>query len=564
MATKGSVTFSSFKGGDSGRMRPTPDDLSRYRGINTWVYPNGALGPRPPWWPVAITGLPATKTLRTFDASRGPTGTWYAWGFSDGTVYSTTGGSLAAALRGTTANEAGTVTGRDIRASHVLPNTVSFVTDTDNTGARIRYNGNWEPLYALPAGDAIGGMGEQTVVLVNPDPSIAANASTPYLRFSAPRDPTDWPAENSVFIGSTGFAHGIYLQKDFLVIPRAKVGDIFVFTGVLGFNETLRLVDRGVAPPDQNRAKGAVISSSLLVYTSGRTISVFTGAQLLQQHRPDIPEIADYDTNPEYDNPGNVVGLDDDERFIIVGTVDQTADVSYKRIWAQSYSPEQGWHRHIIPVTPFRASQAATCESSSRDTAKAAQVSPVGASGLVALCTVSDATYGNTPRVFQTYLRQESPYLPPGKTLSQGVSVTSVADADSGLPVVASWTSAEVWGEDGTELTVRSVLVDYSFDTDARIQTSLGGGVVPNRFDISVQAIQNAESTTTVESTAVPFVPAVALGTAIDGGTVRRGRKLFQFGSQGPGGGFRIKLADWRGIMIHRITVEYDISPART
>ncbi len=550
---KGTVTLEDFSGGDVGRQRPVPGDLKRYRGLNTWVYPNGAIGPRPPWFAKTFTGLPTGKTMVRFDASRGPTGIWYAWAFSDGTVYSTTGGSTTAALRGTFLTEDTMTTGHPV-GSNVLPNTVTYVTDTDGTGGRIRYNGNWEPLYSQPAGAAITAFVEQTVVLVNP-----ANG-TPYLRFSAPRDPTDWPLENSVFVGSTGVAHGLYIQKDALVIPRTAVGEVFVFTGVLGFNETLRRLDVGVAPALPQLANGAVISTSLLIYTTGRTISVFTGAQLLQQPRPDIPVVALYDTDPQYDHQGQVVGLDDDERFLIVGTVDQVADAKIKKVWAQSYSPSSGWHRHLIPVTPWSVSVGALGATSSKDAARAFMVTPQGASGMVSGCTMSDASTGSTLKVYETFLRQESPYLPPGKVLTQGVQTLSALDADSGLPVVAEWTSAEVWGKDGEELTVRSVLVDYSYDTDARIQTSLGSAV-PNRFDISVETVQPARGTAPVSSTAVAFVPSA--GTTIDGGTVKRGRDLFQFGDQGSGGGFRIKLADWRGILVHRLTVTYDVTEAR-
>lgn len=554
MATAGHITLEDFSGGDIGRQRPAPGDLKRYRGLNTWVYPNGAIGPRPPWYVKTFTGLPTTKTLVRFDASRGPTGTWYAWAFSDGTVYSTTGGSTTAALRGTLQNEAASVTAAPV-GSNVLPNTVTYVTDTDNTGGRIRYNGNWEPLYAQPAGAAIAAFTEQTVILVNP-----ANG-TPFLRFSSPRNPTEWPAENSVFVGSTGAGHGLYIQKDALVIPRTKVGEIFVFTGVLGFNETLRRLDVGVAPAEPQLANGAVISTSLLVYTSGRTVSVFTGAQLLQQPRPDIPIVSGYDTDPHYDHHGQVVGLDDDERFIIVGTIDQIADDKIKKVWMQSYSPTSGWNRHLLPITPFSVSDGALGASSSKDSARAFLVSPVGASGIVAGSTMSDSSTGGTIKVYETFLRQEAPYLPPGKVLSQDVQTLSAVDADSALPVVAEWFSPEVWGKDDEELTVRSVLVDYSYDTDSRITTSLGSAV-PNRFDLSVQAVQPSEGTAISESAVVAFVPTA--GTTIDGGsTIKRGRKLFQFGDQGAGGGFRLHLADWRGVMIHRITVHYDISEAR-
>jgi hypothetical protein len=87
---------------------------------------------------------------------------------------------------------------------------------------------------------------------------------------------------------------------------------------------------------------------------------------------------------------------------------------------------------------------------------------------------------------------------------------------------------------------------------------------VPNKFTISVMATEPADGTVVTESTGIAFVP--TLGTTIDASndTVKRGRELFQFGEQGAGGGFRIHLSAWSGIVIHSFVVGCDIESPRT
>lgn len=563
------VSFRDFSGGDVGRQRPDPNDLKKYRTLNTWVYPNGALGPRPPWIQHAIEGLPSGKDIPlTFNAWITPSAERMVWSFGDGDVYSAAelSGSWSASEAATQSfNPNGTYTDSVVNGGHVY---ILQNQDSDS-GVLIDEDGNGTLEGDFPGGVAIEQYSEQTVVLVNPD--YASGPTTPFIWFSDPRDPTTWPVENTVFIGNGGLGHNLYVQKDQLVIPKTLIGEVWVFTGVLGANEFLRRMDTGVAPMPPQQAEGYVTSSSLLMYTTGRTVSMFTGAQLVQEERPDLPIVTGYDTDPQYDHAGRVIGLDNDESFLITGTFDGSSDDNDKIVWMQSYSPQSGWHRHIVPIT-WKATISGN--TFSKNDAQGFKTHPMGSSGVIYGCTGEDANDENELfRVYSFFSRQEAPYLPVGKVLSGvqpgsfsgvGTTFTTVADGDSGLPVEAEWHSAEVWGEDNTQSLVRTVVVDYSYDTDSRICTNLDNGTVVNQFDISVQTLQPEQGTALRESSVVQFRPqADGAGTAIDGGTMRRGRATFQFGDQGTAGGFRLHIDNWRGIMIHEITVHYDVEPAR-
>lgn len=553
------VTIDDFSGGDSGRQRPAFNDLTKYRTRNTWVYPNGAIGPRPPWVPITITNTPVDKSLQVFNVQLCVNGVLIVWAFDDGDVYASDANSFDAQLATTQALGSNGYTDSVATGDNIL-----IITDDDtDDGVHVAADGTATLIPTMPAGFAIEQYSEQTVIMRNPLPS-----GTPFLLFSDPRDFTTWDPANSVFIGSEGQCHNLYVQKDQLVIPRTRVGEVWVFTGVLGANEFLRRMDVGVAPAAPQLAEGFVTSSSLLMYTTGRTVSMFTGAQLVQEERPDLPIVVGYDTDPQYDNAGRIVGLDDDEQFIITGTFDQIADAEFKQVWMQSYSPKAGWHRHVVPITPYRVSDSVLGASSSKDSARAFMVAPLGASGAVYGVTTSDATVTGTSSLnhFSFYARQEAPYLPPGKLLAGGVGVglTSVKDGDSGLPVTAEWEGPEVWAENNMQVAVRSVVIDYMYDTDSRICDNLAPGTVTNQFEISVRTLQPEDGTVLSTSTFQLFTPqASGLGFAVDGGTMKRGRQTFMMGEQGAGGGFQVLLTNWRGIMIKQITIHYDTEPAR-
>ncbi|MGH3849387.1 MAG: hypothetical protein ACRDRT_06755, partial [Pseudonocardiaceae bacterium] len=417
---------------------------------------------------------------------------------------------------------------------------------------RVDFLGTFTSIATMPAGALIIEYGQQIVIL--------QISSPPTLRWSFLNDGTIWPASYSVFVGSGTLGTGLYVQQDTLVVCKIN-GEVWVFTGVLGVSETLRRVDAGLVHPLQGLAKGAVVGSSVLYWTTGKDISAFTGAQSKMLTRPDIVPVSGFNTEPFRNNVGHILPLEEDNKFFIFGTVDGKVDDTERKPWATSFSPSQGWNRHTIPVTTYNLSSDYMGGFTSKDNANAIR-STVSLEGLAIIFVPSDSVGGNntTIRSYVLNSRLETPYLAVGEVLAANISGLTNKDADTVLPVVSTLRTGEWWAPESSEVTVRSVMVDYSYDSDFRLTAEFGATVF-NRFDISVEALQPADGTAVSQSTAIAFVPTA--GTAIDGGTMKRGRELFQFSGQGAGGGFRVLLNDWRGIMIHRITVHADVSEAR-
>ncbi len=562
------VVYQDFSGGDEGRGRPAPVNARRYknpgstytavsdtvtgfRGSNAWVYPNGAIGPRPAFFPLVATGLPTGKSLRRLDYMIGEVGTWIAVAFADGTVYSTiAAGGNTFALRGTLP-----ATPLDSDTSSDL---VAYCTAT-GSGGMLTSNGTFTLLPNMPFGNNICFFGERLVVMQN------APQTPPVLRFSAPRDYTTWNVLDSVFVGLPSKGFGMYVQRDTLIIVKID-GTIWQYSGVVGINDTLRQVDQGRFHPIVNEADGAVVGTSVLYYVTGTEITAFTGAQALPALRPDIlqPPTGTFAVRAQQNNVGMVIPLASDQQFIVLGTVDGSAEPTLKVPYMQSYHPERGWGRHTVPFTPYRISTAFLGGLTSRDSARSIAASR-GIEGTVLLAVPSDvlgAPYNTTLRLYLLQTLQEMPYISPSVSLAYGVTSSAVVDGDTALPPVADVMFGEWWAPEAGEVTVRSVLVDYSYDSDAAITSALSPAV-PNKFTISVMATEPADGTAVTESTGIAFVPTA--GTTIDASndTVKRGRELFQFGEQGAGGGFRIHVSAWSGIVIHSFVVECDIEGTR-
>lgn len=565
MAGTTSVIFEDWSGGDEGRSRPqasTPliyrgmavfsSTPTTYRGTNTWLYPAG-IGPRPPIVSAGTpTGLPTGKRLRMFNFMRGQNFLWLAFAFSDGTVYSNNAGGGALSLRGTL----GGFPNDSVKTSDVV-----YYCVESGAGGLVQADGTFTTLTDEPPAQRIEVFRSRLVVMYNvlgqpPTIRLSGNAT-------AITDPTIWDATNSQFIGPAGLGMELYVLRDTLIIPKFD-GTIWQYAGEIGFNDTLRQIDQGRVHPYVGVAEGDVVGGSVLYYVTGNQMAAFTGAQVVTAPRPDLPAPpAGFTARAQDANVGKVVQLAEDQHFLVLGTYDSDGDVTCHVPWMQSYSPERGWNRHTVPFTPYKISQAALTSPSgtSIDSARGVLVDDV-IDGVVAIVVPSDDQMGtnDTVRVYLMNTLQEQPYQDrpvPWELTSN----TDFRDGDSGAAVTADYQSSDWWVANGGQVVVRSVLVDYTYNSNPAIASSVSS---PNHFDISIMATEPEDGTAVSESTAISFTPTLA--TAIDVPNdpyLKRGRELFQFGDQGPGGGFRIHLANWRGIIVKRMTVVVDITDRR-
>lgn len=524
------VVFDDFSGGDEGRERPIKDVPTTFRAVNVWQYPAG-IGPRPPFQALGITGLPTGK-VATFNVLRNEAGNRnLVWAMDSKAVYwSLVGFAAAASL-------AGSLTNKPIKGVNA-GNYIDWVSP-DGYGGHIAISGtDFGDKTAMPVGRDLVFHGEHQAVA-----GVGAYAGK--LKWSETHDTTLWPSANEFFVGFGQTLQALFAQRNALLICTLA-GDLWMVTGVLGVNESLRKIDTGIPHPSPGTANGAVANQSKLWYCAGREMVTFTGASLGLVPRPDLPQVDDFLWKPWYVNPGHVVPLPDEDEIMVVGTLDGDADATQKTIWAQAYRPDHGlWTRHHIPVTPF------TNDADSSLSAEAVRVHQEYTHDGVYISTSNSA---GAPKAYTFNPRQEYPHIPVGTV--GGVTSNTLNDADSGAPTVASFATGEVWHPEAKTLAVTSVLVDYSYDpTHTPLATY-------SHFDLSVEALQNPGSAAVRRSAVQSFTPAGS-GSTPDGSPLVRGQARFQVGDQGAGQGFRVRLDDWRGILVHRISVQVDESPAR-
>lgn len=534
------LVFEDFSGGDVGRSRPATSNPTQFRAINAWVYPGG-VGPRPPFQDIRPSGLPQQK-LVSFDVVRGTSGFLYLmWAFENKAIYKM--GTTGAGWNfGDTVTSLGSMTNVPITSTNIgpqmlYPSILGHGAIADPVAATITNLTN------MPAAISAVRFGER----------LAASSGDGILRFSAPSSFNDWPAANLIQVGATQFICDLYVQRNNLLIPKLE-GDLWTITGTLGVNETLRRSDNGVRHNFPTFAPGAVTAGSSLWYCGTRQMVQYTGAQLVLVERPDVPPPPGTDVQVWDVHPGAVAPLSDDDEFFLLGAA-ELAGTSVRTVWAQAFRPNKdNWTRHVIPVTQYRCDSVGT---RSQFTSGCIKVNRTDHEGMCFFSTTSDTAgnNGSASQVFVCFSNQEFPLVTNATAYGANYITDTVFDAKSGVPVTATFRTSDTWAGLGEQIQVNEVVVDYSFNSDFTPSSTY------NKFDISVEALQNPGSTAVRTSTAISFTaPAVTTSTP-DGVPLVRGQAKFQFGDQGAGVGFRILLDNWRGILVHRITANVEVSP---
>lgn len=539
------IVLRDFSGGDEGRQRPARNDTTKFRATNAWVYPSGGIGPRPPFQYFPISGLPQQK-LNTFNVTRpnvtaaytSPPApfhpqTYMFFGFADSSIYKShaTSGS---------ASSAGTLDSQPV-GSTVDGETVYYTVET-GSGASITDNDALTEIPAMPNGHYITRWGARLVVAV-------ALASGGAVAVSERDDPTTW--NDNIRVGSASVILGLYVQRNTLVIPKFD-GDIWVMRGTPTVNETLRQEDQSAPHGFAWRAPGAVAGQSNVWYCADRGMVKFTGAQAILGDRPDLPLISGYSLYPWSANLGTVIPLQEDDEFLLVGTADKTSSGNVKQVWVQAHRPQlDGWTRHTLPTNEFTVVAGANFtgavySSESSEAIRGAQLS----AGVAAIVTGSDTSGngGRAPRVYVINSRQEYPHVPVGTISPPSIGSYTLLDGDTSLPVVADFRTAEYWDPKGRQLRVTDVAVDYSYNPNITPLATY------NKFDLTVEAMQDTNSAVVLASTSQTFTPSGS-GSTPDGSPIIRGQQRFGVGDQGAGLGFRVRLADWRGIVVHGFTI---------
>ncbi len=580
MPTPQIVLFEHFTGGDVGRARPLKTDLDQFRGLNVWTYPNGSIGPRPPWQDCGVTGLPQ-RSIPVFDVVKNVSGTQEdapVLVFAVNQTPPTTGAEIwaASSVPGSAAANKGNTTEYPL-ASATWGGSLYYVASFGFGSTYNIFTGTVADVPAMPSGLDICALASRMVI-------ADAGGISGQIQVSSDSDPTAWPG-NFLNVGAPVAITGLFELRNALVILRYD-GGVWQVTGVPTNGGTLRKSDVGYAPPFQFRARGAVAGQSSLWWTAGRSMCRYTGAQLDQIDRPDIPILpadkATYDWTPASDHVGTVLPLPNDDEFIVLGTLDLTADKAIHKVWSQVFRARDQWTRHVIPVTPFRfgLTVSPAFSQGSRDDTSSIAVPKLAPNG-VAYFVINSDTGGTSARghsVYRLNTQQEFPHLAVGTRLAGGQVSSTLNDADSAAPVLGQFTTSEVWAEDQevvrpkdtmvqdatwsqgfTQIRCKSVEIDISYNPSITPHSTY------NKFTFSAEAVQRDVVAGTAVATSTPqaYVAPTVSAPDPDGDGLVRTRIKFQCGDQGWGSGFRVKLSDWTGIMVHRISCVVDLEGPR-
>lgn len=131
----------------------------------------------------------------------------------------------------------------------------------------------------------------------------------------------------------------------------------------------------------------------------------------------------------------------------------------------------------------------------------------------------------------------------------------SPGDGSDLVPVDASFSTPEVWADQGEELRCRTVIVEFA-------KWDLGIVDLDNGFDIKVVTHSLYQADGGVTSASQSFTEATSAGGGTDSPLFDR--RTFGFGDQGVGLGFHVEFENIVGIGIQSVTCIYDVHGPRT
>lgn len=495
------VTFDAWRGGEFGDLGATAAPRRSFHGKNVMVYQNGLLGPRPGVKQLSPSGMPtgAAWALRGL----GPE-------ITNGIVL-----GIGAAFYGFTYSPLGAVTSLGSVAG--APSDPSQVIQYGNLGYAVLYGDkaykidpaapSVTALASAPGGRTIAQYGVRTI-----DASVASNPNRVY--YSAADDPTSWPALNYFDVGSDDWAV-VHVEESRNRLAIQNTGqEIWTLSGVPGVNDSLKRTSRGdLAASDWYNV--ARIGESLWFIPYGEDFPVqFTGT---------ITDKLAFRHLRFTEGAGNAVAL-----TALPGS-DTVCAVESGGENRMMVLHNDVWSFHELDITTSRL------------------VSPVSIGGVsyrenpLLICDGGSASAAPKVYIWSPTLER------PGKasdTLAQpGDNSTTPIDAEVSTP--------EWWSEDNSEVLVRTVSVDF-----AKWNT---GSSSSNHFDIAIESLHRfgetaARTSVTQEWDEVPSE------TTEDAQTTR---KVFRFGDQGLGHGFRVHVTNMRGMALDNIYCEIELSPSR-
>lgn len=513
--------FSSFDGGEYGALAARRAAPNQFTGYNAMVYRDGSIGPRAGikdlsmvW---ATTGMPEIVGFHGNSQSGGRDRFYFVSGT---TLYrvdvrDSTGGLLTGQTPASVGTFSGSGAGQFIQADRRY----SYVTMVNASTYQVD-NGVASPtmtaLTGAPGGRCTAIYGEQMVV-------AAPTGNTNRIRWSAPANYNSWPSTNFLDVGSSNETiTAMRVMRNQLVLLTDQ-GSIFIVSGVLGVNHTVRefLPGERVGGPghagavDMDRAGNLWYTRE----TSGELAVpvMFTGSE-----RVEFPMVGnllvarDSAVTARGETRNYVATLHEQATVVIAGSPPGGGDYLVFR--------DGAWTAH--------ASADLTDDGCAIVAGSSGEVYLLGRNGAAA------------PRLYVWKVEQN---LPP-------TTVNSLSGLEDGTSTTVSVTfeTQEVVSADGEELWVEWVDVAFtSVDT---------GLTLENRFGVYLKVQDVGHDPASSEVTAAPGE--VVVGGWNDDPQTGRYRKSFGVAASA-GRAFSLVFRDLRGVQIDDVLVFGTRQPAR-
>lgn len=520
MATQ-AFEIKDFSGGDYGRMEAWKAPKNTFSALNMIVTRTGELCVRPGMRKTNPTGMSNGVVWGMGRLPGNPFNVWYGQGtaikyFSP----QTTPGAVSTAT--------GALTGTPGAGSVVIDETGATTYLATNSANGYSFNGTAiTSLNNMPNASAIALYGDRLAV----SPTSAPNT----VVFSAAASLNNWTisAGNavSITVGDTDAINALFAQRGHLALLK-NASSLYVLTGTPGTNEALRPVYRFNGPVTQ-RGAGRTHSDDKVWYApifSGYAVSFDgTAVQLLDN----IP----LSLHTGLLNRTVLPLYDDDQAGLALVT--PAGSGAANEIWVKYRG---AWTKHTVSQT---LSNAAAVKTHGYPQDGDTTISRLRYGSCILF---TDGGAAGTQPNFYAW----QPFMDrPGLEADPFSASCERAGDDSSTPVTGNVTFPEQKMDDGSEMMVRGVLVDFrSWNT---------GGASNNHFDLAVNTLNSYETAGVVSSATGSFDEAPASSSLA--GTVRS--KYFSFGDQGRGAGFQLVLTNCKGVAFQRFRIIAETYPAR-
>lgn len=515
------VVYNDFSFGDFGRLGPSRAPKGSWTGSNMLVYRTGEIGVRAGLREVTPSSGHVTGEVWAL-SPYGSLGNSFWYGVDDDVYWWS---SLAG---GGAATDFGTLTGNpggpdDVDVAYYGDDTY-IITETRG-GYRIAA-GVFSAMTGCPNGYSIALVGDRVV--------ISAITTPASLRYSAAANPNSWPATNSITVGGNDIATTVRNQRGHLVIFKNDAG-YYIMSGVPGVNETLRkaLSDMG---PGTASGVGTTRGGDRIWYVceQEQTPIMFDGSKTQR---------AEHILLPNTGSPHSWVTplpTGDPDSFALRVQADDELSTD-PCIWLYLRG---AWTKHTFGVA-VNGPMAASSFSYFGDPSTSTDDDSVAQSPYL---VINDGVTSGTASNFYSWMVDMD--RPGSETDTFSISHERAGD-NSTAQVSGNFSLPEWWSDEGSEVQVRGVIVDF--------RTWNTGGSLTNHFDLEVDNFRPYNGSGAIESLTQSWDEAGSLAST--GGSYRR--QAFSFGDSGYGNGFQLHFTNCRGIAIRRIEVVIDSTPPR-